>query len=134
FSLESKLDEIIDKAAKSLFKNMPDGPLKDAAIQAFKDNLNKEEHKRELDQYIKEANDEISKLLKKLDNQKLELQVLHERIDTHTVLFNYEFDLKVPDALNQGFDLAMAGNYRDALRVSGVTLLPGSYIEDEFIR
>ena len=28
----------------------------------------------------------------------------------------------------------MAGNYRDALRVNGVTLLPGSYIEDEFIR
>jgi hypothetical protein len=134
FSLESNLDEIIDKAAKSLFKNMPDGSLKDAAIQAFKDNLNKEEHKRELDQYIKEANDQVNKLLKNLDGQKLELQVLHESIDTHTALYNYEFDLKVPEAINQGFDLAMAGNFTEALRVKGVSLLPSSYIEDEFIR
>lgn len=134
FNIESRLDTIIDNAAQSLFKNLPAGPVKDAAIAAFKENLKKEEHKRELDKYIQEANEQINGLLKQLDNKKIALGVLHESIDSRKMLFNYTFDLNVANALAQGFPLAVAGDFRDALRVDGVSLLPGSYIESLFIR
>jgi len=134
FNIQSRLDAIIDNAAQSLFKNLPAGPVKDAAIAAFKENLKKEEHKRELEKYIKEANEQINSLLKQLDNRKIALGVLHESIDSRKALFNYTFDLNVPAALTEGFPLAVGGDFRGALRVDGVDLRPGSYIENLFIR
>src|SRR5262249_6758974 len=73
-------------------------------------------------------------LLKQLDNRKLQFAVLHESIDTRTALFNYTFDMNVPAALTDGFRLALAGDFRGALRVDGVSLRPGSFIENVFIR
>lgn len=139
FDIKLRLDEIIDNAAKQLFGGMPENtPLekaaKAAAIQAFKDNLKKEEHKRELEKYVKDANEQVGNLLKKFDDQKLELQVLHERIKTNTAIFNYEFDLKTPGGIAQGYKLAMEGNFQEALKQPGVSLRPGSYIENLFIR
>ena len=134
FNIESRLDTIIDNAAQSLFKNLPAGPIKDAATAAFKENLKKEEHKRELEKYIKEANEQINGLLKQLDNRKIQLAVIHEALDSRTALFNYTFNMKVPAALDQGFPLAVAGDFRGAMRVAGVSLRPGSFIESVFIR
>lgn len=134
FSLKSKLDQIIDEAAKKLFADLPAGLVRDAAIRAFKENLKKDEHKRELEKYVKQANEEVAKLLSFVNDRQITLQVLHERIRTHTTLFNFEFDLRQSAALAQGFAPAMAGDFQAAIKAPGVKLLPGSYVEDVFIR
>jgi hypothetical protein len=134
FSIELKLDQIIDDAANKLFGDLPAGLARDAAIRIFKENLKKEEHKRELEKYIKKANEEVAKLLRRVNNQKIALQVLHERTHVNTVLFNVEFDLRQSEAMSQGFAKAMAGDYQAAMKVPGVKLLPGSFIEEVFIR
>jgi len=134
FDVSLKLDEAIDDAAKKLFAGLPEGPIRDEAVKAFKENLKKEEHKRELEKYVKDANEKVAKLLKKLDNKKIELQVLNERISTQTVLFDYEFDLAADQAaLTSGYALAVSGNFVAATKVSGVALRAGSCVEEEFI-
>lgn len=138
FKIEERLDAIIDEAAKKIFANMPDGTAKDLAIKAFKEAIKRNENKRELEKFVKEANEKIGELLKKADNLKIGLEVLVERTRKETSLFMYDFDLLqtnasgMPVAL-EGFQKAMDGDFLAAMKLKGVSLLPGSYIESVYI-
>ncbi len=132
FDLE--LDKIINAAAKKITEGLPEGDVRDGASKAFKEGLKKQENRRQLEKYVKEADERVNKLLKKLDNKKVELAVLHERLEKETSLFNYEFDFNQTPALAEGYPLAVKGQFAQAIEVDGVTLLPGSFVENEVIR
>lgn len=132
FNIKSNLNDLIDKAANELFGNLP--PLaKKAAIESFKRFLNSNEGKRELEKYIKEVNDEVGKLLAIANNGKIQLQIMYERIKQNKVVLNYEFDLNIPNALNS-YNSAISGDFRSVVKHPGVSLLPGSYMEDLLIK
>ena len=131
FDLELK--KIIDAAAKKLTEGLG-VDARDEAIDAFKKALKTQENRRQLEKYVKEADARVNKLLKKLDNKKVELAVLHERIKKDTALFNYEFDFNQSAASDNGYSLAIKGEFAKAIKVDGVNLLPGSFVENELIR
>lgn len=130
-NLDSDLDKIIGAVATKLTEGLPSDADRDAASEAFK---KIEGSRRQWERHFTEANAHANKLLKKLDNKKVEITVLHEQIKKDTVLFNYEFDLNRSTALAQGYGLAMKGEFAEAIKVSGVDLLPGSFVENEVIR
>lgn len=133
FSHQLQLDRIIDEAAARLTRNLPAAARK-AAIKAFKENLGKLEHKRQLDKYVREANQQIAALLKQGDNRKTELELRLERIKSHSALFVFEFDPARPEAMEDGYRLALAGDFIQAIHIPGVDLLPGSCIEEMAVR
>ena len=133
-NFQIQLDKVIDDAAQKFGAQLPAGPIRDAAIKEFKDALNKQENKKELDKYVKEANDRIKKLLSRVNNQKAELSIVLEKTKAHTALFNYEFDLNKPGVMDNGYDIAVKGDFHAALKVDGVMLLAGSYVQDVITR
>lgn len=143
FKIEQRLDAIIDEAAKKLFANMPEGTpaeklLKEAAIKAFKEAIKRNENKRELEKFIKEANEKIDKLIKQINNLKVGLEVLIETTKKETSLFIYNFDLTRQNPVGHlvaldGLQKAVEGDFLAAVAVEGVSLVPGSYVESVYI-
>jgi hypothetical protein len=51
------------------------------------------------------------------------------KLDFNTALFSYHFDVSKPGAINNGYNLAMHGDFVGVLAVDGVSLDPGTLLD-----
>jgi hypothetical protein len=130
FNASTNIDQVLDNAGKAAVAKLP-AEIQGVASSALSDQLKKAEGK--IDGFVATINKNVNDLLKQGDGQKIELQLMHERITTDTALFQYSFDFNA-DPSAAGFDSAMKGDYVTAIGLPGVTLAPGSFVEHAFIR
>jgi hypothetical protein len=129
FNLQNALDKVIEKAAAPILQGLP-ASARDAALTAFKKSLGKDQ----IEKFQKEAQDEITGLINKVNNQTAGFSVAFERDRTKTQLANYVFDCNVSEALTTGYPAAMRCDLKAAMQSPGVELQPGSFLQDELSR
>ncbi len=122
--LSGPVDELTGRIAQSAFTHFPDPALKKAATDALKAGLKSGQDA--LDGYVKDVNKAVA--------QTIQLVFEQDRIRTSTALFEFDFDFNQPEALTAGYARALSGDFVSALRTRGVTLRPGSAIENSFVR
>jgi hypothetical protein len=80
--------------------------------------------------FLTDVGQVLRDLVTKHDIPVIQLQLMQQRVKEDTALFNFTFDLNQPDALSQGYELAIQGDFANAVKIAGVALNPGSYLED----
>lgn len=129
--IEDKLEDVFEEAGNGLFGGLS-GPLRTAAVEGFKRAMGSATNSRQRDLFVQDVNEKIKDFLTPT-TQKAAFIAGLQRVTRETALFNFEFDFSRPSA-KAGFKLAVGGNYVGALGQEGVTLLPESFVEDQFVR
>lgn len=130
FDLQKKVDLLLETAANRAFGALPEGAQKSALVKALIERM--KSSPEALKQFISDIKDEQNMFLSKLGGLKaVGAAASFERITTNTALFHYEFDLPLK---SKGFETALSGNFREAVKQPGVRLGIGSYIEQSLVK
>ncbi len=121
------------KLAKSAFASIVEPDLKAKASAGLAKALGPNTG-GPMKQYLEDVAEAIKDLVTKPENQAVQLELQQAKIRENTALFNLTFDCDRPGALEKGYELAMAGDLAGALKVPGVDLHPGSYVESAFLK
>jgi hypothetical protein len=79
-----------------------------------------------IDQAVGDVNDAANDLLKPVNGQKIQLQLIQSRLKENTAMYIYSFDFSSGTG---AYDIAMQVDYATALTMPGITLAPGSFME-----
>ncbi|MDX1978854.1 MAG: hypothetical protein SFV51_01195 [Bryobacteraceae bacterium] len=130
FSVQEQVDALIGEASARAFAGVPEGARRNALVKALRDRVSGSPEI--LERYIADLTSETNQFLTRLGGVKAAgVTASFERITAETSLMNYEFDLPLQ---GRGFELAMAGDYREAMRQPGVSLGRGSFVRNELVK
>lgn len=130
FDLQKQVDLLLQTSAERAFSGLPAGVQRNALVKALVDQM--KSSPEILKRYIADIKNETNGFLTRLGGvQGVGAEASVERIDSNTALFHYEFDLPLT---GKGFELAVAGNFRDAVKEPGVHLGIGSYVEHSLVK
>lgn len=130
FDLQKKVDALLEMAANRAFSGLPEGAKRNALVKALVERM--KSSPEVLKNYIEDIKSETNGFLTRLGGvQAAGAQASIEKITANTALFHYEFDLPLA---GKGFELALAGNFREAVKQPGVSLGIGSYVEESLVK
>jgi hypothetical protein len=130
FSLQGQVDALIGAASERAFAGVPEAARRNALVKALRERVsNSPEVVRN---YISDLTSETNQFLTRLGGVRaVGASASVERITTDTSLMHYEFDLPLN---GKGFEWAMSGNFREAMKQPGVALGRGSFVEQELVK
>jgi hypothetical protein len=126
FDLQNTLKKVLEKAAGPAIAGLTN-TAREAALANFVKGLGQDA----INQYVQEAQKEINNFLDKVNKQKADFTVAYENSRTNTQLFNYVINCDLAAALNTGYRAAIQCDFLSAMRVDGVDLQAGSFLDDE---
>ncbi len=131
FDFKTKAGEALGGAVDRVFANLPDG-AKSTAAAKLKETI-ATRGQGAVDALSQRINGGVNELLKRPAG-KVELQVMQERIHTDTALFRFRFATADAGSLRDAMQLAVQGRLSEAVSLPNVSLDPGSFVENEFVR
>lgn len=129
FDFTTNAGDILGRAVDHVFAGVSQSG-KHTAASKLKDKL-KTTAQGAVTRLAANINDSVNRLISK-SNEKVEIELLQQDVSAKTSLFRVEFDFASGDPIPKAIDLAVKGDIFQALHQDSVTLLPGSFVENQF--
>ncbi len=130
FDLQKQVDALLELAGNRVFSALPSGAKRSALVKALVERM--KSSPEALKNFLSDIKTETNGFLTRLGGMRaVGAEASFERIESNTALLHYEFELPLK---GPGFGMALAGDFRNAVKQKGVTLGTGSYVEESLVK